>query len=152
MAKKRCLTCNEEFVLTSNAQRYCCTEHVPNPKRDSTFVQYSRISGNWERYFSRILKCQSNREALTRDFLLELLERQNYRCALSGELLTCTLIPGTVVPTNASIDRIVAGGPYEPNNVQLVCSIVNKMKWDMTVDEFLQWCRNIVANDGGFPE
>ena len=85
----------------------------------------------------------TNRKNLSVAELVETLEKQNFKCALSGEPLTCKLEFGTVSKTNASIDRINAGGPYTKENIQLVCSIVNNLRVDMTVDEFIDWCRKV---------
>jgi hypothetical protein len=72
-----------------------------------------------------------------------LLETQNGKCALSGVELTCTLQKGVRSKTNASIDRIDPKGPYVIENVQLVCSVINKFRIDTPVDEFVEWCRKV---------
>jgi hypothetical protein len=55
--------------------------------------QYERISGNWEKYFKRLL-AQKYRDGLTLDDVMIILRRQNYKCALSGVPLTCKLKQG----------------------------------------------------------
>lgn len=109
----------------------------------STEIQYQTISGNWKRYFSRIL-ARTQRNNLTVENLLELLEKQNGLCALTNEPLTCILVKGKTYRTNASIDRIQAGGPYTLDNVRLVCRIVNTMRWDMCDKELIHWCRKVL--------
>ena len=83
------------------------------------------------------------RDKLTRNDLLEVLESQNYKCAISGIDLTCSLEKGTRFWTNASVDRIVAGGPYTKENIQLVCRAVNSWRSDLPVDVFLEVCRKV---------
>lgn len=74
------------------------------------------------------------------------LKKQDYRCALSGVQLTCELRVGKRFLTNASVDRIEAGGPYTPDNIQLVCRALNSWRSDLTVDEFVDWCRKVVEH------
>jgi hypothetical protein len=50
------------------------------------------------------------RDLLSREIILGQLEKQDYKCALSGVQLTCILEKGIITQTNASIDRINAGG------------------------------------------
>ena len=45
---------------------------------------------------------------------------------------------------NVSIDRIDSNVGYIPDNVQLVCKIVNLMKHIMNLDELRYWCQLIL--------
>jgi hypothetical protein len=49
--------------------------------------------------------------------------------------------------TNVSVDRINSRYGYTPENVQLVCDIVNRMKSNMTVAELREWCKAIMENN-----
>jgi hypothetical protein len=77
--------------------------------------------------------------------VLDILESQEGKCALTGVKLTFKRERGIKLKTNASIDRIVPGGPYIKENVRLVCSIVNKMRLDMTDEELKYWCSLILT-------
>ena len=109
----------------------------------------AKYNGNWEYYFKTNLT-RKDRSALSVDFLMSLLEKQGNVCAISGVTLTCIVAPGSGPNnTNASIDRIIPGsegGLYEPNNVRLVCGIVNKMRGIMSDEELQYWCSQIVDN------
>ena len=107
----------------------------------TTKTQYAAISGNWSRYFSRLMR--KWREGLTTQDCLDVLEKQQGLCALSGIPLTCLLEQGKRFKTNASIDRIEAGGPYSVDNVQLVCSALNGFRTDTTLDEFIWFCTKV---------
>jgi hypothetical protein len=109
---------------------------------DSTEVQYSRISGNWSKYYNRLRNIRG-RKHIRLNELLELHEHQQGLCALTGEPMTCELSVGTVSLTNASIDRIDHGGDYSLNNIRLVCRIANIMRWTMSDEELLNWCRKV---------
>ncbi len=89
------------------------------------------------------------RDGLTLDTLLQKLEDQNFLCALSGVPLTCTLEKGIVHKTNATVDRIVAGGSYTPDNIQLVCRAVNSFRNNTSVEEYIEWCRIVTEYHNG---
>ena len=80
---------------------------------------------------------------MTKHDCVRILEKQNYKCALTGVDLTCLLIKGTITKTNASIDRIDPKGLYTEDNVQLVCAAINKLRIDMEVSEFIEWCEKV---------
>jgi hypothetical protein len=70
-------------------------------------------------------------------------EKQGGKCALSGRDLTCTLEKGKKCKTNASIDRIEAGGEYAPDNIQLVCTALNSWRADTDLAEFIELCKQV---------
>lgn len=146
-----CRACNKE-ALMSKAQHFCSPECKGKwqyiSKRVTTETQYELISGNWPRYLSRLLYFAGRkRKELTRDILLRILTRQNYKCALTGVDMTCNLQKGKNFLTNASVDRIIAGGPYTEENVQLVCKAVNFFRKDTALDDFIDWCQKVVDHN-----
>lgn len=156
--KKKCPICGDWFQPHSGVHKYCSPQckgrqqYVSGVK--STENQYIQISGNWKRYVSRLLygACVRNRYKnpradLDRDFLLRLLARQKYLCALSGVELTCQLQKGTMYWTNASIDRIDSSKGYTPDNIRFVCAVVNKMRLDNDDETFLWWCNQLVRHN-----
>ena len=147
---KLCAVCGKEFVPKSGVHKFCSTSCKGKQKYIMGWVttqnQYEAISGNWERYLSRLLYYGGRkRDMLTREILMEQLRRQNYLCALSGVPLTCTLKKGTSCATNASVDRVTAGGAYTADNIQLVCRALNHWRADTSVPDFIEWCRKVVA-------
>lgn len=143
---KTCPNCNKIFVGIAK-QRFCSEpckgEYKYTSGSVTTDSQYSRISGNWRKYFQRLC-CRSNKRAdISAEECLELLEKQKGKCALSGVELTCKLEKGVKFKTNASLDRIEAGGPYIKENVQLVCSALNSWRGDTDLSEFVWWCRKV---------
>ena len=104
------------------------------------------ISNNWERYFDTLCRLKNRKEqGLNSKILIEILERQNYKCALTGLELTCLRDPNKRYGTNASIDRIDSNLGYNIDNIHLVCADINIFKRDMTVDEFVDWCKRVVV-------
>jgi hypothetical protein len=74
------------------------------------------------------------------DELRDILIRQEYRCALSGERLT---------PANFALDHIVPiadGGNFSADNSQLVLKMVNRAKNTVSQCEFIAMCRNVAAH------
>jgi 5-methylcytosine-specific restriction endonuclease McrA len=72
--------------------------------------------------------------------ILRIVERQDYRCALTGRLLT---------PITASLDRIVPvsrGGQHDVANAQVLHKEINKAKGTLAIEEFIQLCREVVAH------
>jgi len=77
---------------------------------------------------------------VTFEGLRAILEQQQYRCALSGVVLS---------PDCASLDHIhplSKGGRHVINNVQIVHPVVNSLKGEMTQVEFLNWINLIASN------
>jgi hypothetical protein len=143
-----CLVCGTGFERKSNNHVYCCKACKRTAARntggaETTERQYALISGNWEKYFGRLCTRAFRRDLLSKQDCIALLEKQGYKCALTGVELTCILEKGTVCKTNASIDRIDPKGPYTKDNVQLVCAAINKLRVDMSVDDFINWCKKV---------
>jgi len=111
---------------------------------NDTSMQYKLISGNWERYFSRLCQPKRRKGVITPTDCIAILEAQDGRCALTGELMTCKLERGVLTPTNASLDRVDAGGTYAPSNVQLVCTVVNQWRGSLPIPEYIAWCKKVV--------
>lgn len=69
-----------------------------------------------------------------------LIEMQGFRCAMTG---------GELTPEDANLDHIVpiaAGGKHVMGNVQVVHKVINQMKSTLAQDEFIEWCRLVVAH------
>lgn len=142
-----CVECGIDFVGVKQ-QRFCSVEckgkHPYSTGKVTTKSQYDGISGNWTKYFGRIINSKaSRRENLNPKMMLELLEKQQGKCALSGVELTCQLEVGFKSKTNASIDRLDAGGPYIKDNIQLVCKAVNSFRNNLSVEEYKWWCKQV---------
>ncbi len=69
---------------------------------------------------------------------MELLEAQDFRCAMSGRALT---------PQTAALDHIVpirCGGEHVIENTQILDKAVNRAKGSLTSAEFIGLCREVV--------
>ncbi len=82
---------------------------------------------------------QTNRRVTTSQ-IKNIIESQNYRCALSNRELT---------PETASLDHkqpISRGGTHEIANLWVVEHLVNTAKGSLTVEEFISMCRDVVRH------
>jgi len=82
------------------------------------------------------------REVLTLGELREILRRQDFRCALTGQQLT---------PTNFALDHIVPvvdGGDFTASNSQLVLKSANRAKNTMSEHDFVEMCRQVALYRG----
>lgn len=80
-----------------------------------------------------------NLEVITLGELRQILKAQNYRCALTNEILTAE---------NLSLDHIVPiaeGGDFSAANCQLVTADVNRAKNTMREDAFIAMCERVAA-------
>lgn len=79
--------------------------------------------------------------SLTEEYMQSVLEKQNYRCALTN-------IPFDNADNKMSIDRIDSSKDYVPENVWLVTKAVNVMKRDLTVQKFISCCQLVALKHG----
>lgn len=80
---------------------------------------------------------------IDKEFLNELWNVQQGKCAISGTQMTYEYYKGRI-PTNLSIDRKDSNRGYTKDNTQLVCMVVNQMKSDLTMEELLNFCESIL--------
>ena len=83
---------------------------------------------------------------ITKEDLINLWDKQNGKCAISGIDMTYTLDSGRT-PYNVSVDQINPSMGYTKNNIQLVCMSVNQLKSDFEMDIVLNICKNIINNN-----
>ncbi len=107
--------------------------------------RYKRENGDWYAYFKHLLSKKKDTN-LTPEKLIRKLKKQKYLCALSGVKMTCSRIRGQINLTNASIDRIKAGGAYTTRNIQLVCRAINSFRGTTPLPEYLEWCKKVTRH------
>jgi 5-methylcytosine-specific restriction endonuclease McrA len=95
------------------------------------------ISGQDQRNVVGSVDC--NLDKPTASKLKAMIEKQDYKCALSGVDLT---------PETASVDHITPisqGGLHVMGNIQILHTQVNSAKHSMTQNEFIQMCKRVVS-------
>lgn len=81
---------------------------------------------------------------VSKEYLWKLYLSQNKKCALSG--VDISMSPNRKL-TTASLDRIESSKNYVEGNVQWVHKVVNRMKMELSDQEFINWCK-LIANHG----
>ena len=106
---------------------------------------YKYLNNNPEAYIKHLLY-RKDRSKLSLEYILDLYNLQNGKCALSGVELTFIKVnDGIKIHTNLSIDRIDSNLGYQIGNIQLVCAIVNIMKSTLSSSEFIWWCKRVTS-------
>lgn len=65
------------------------------------------------------------------------------RCPIMDEVLQ--YVPGEYSDYSPSIDRIDSARGYTPDNIWVISSIANRMKWNATKEQLLTFCKGVLA-------
>ena len=156
-----CKTCKQYKSLSNfyeNSSNIKCRNYYSNECKDceSKRKKRSRIvsyDNNIEKFFIGLLNGCKGRARRSKNFnfdltleqVLDLYEKQNHKCALSGLEMTTIKGSGHLI-LNASIDRIDPGKDYSISNIRLICNHVNMMRSNLSDEELLMFCKNILDN------
>lgn len=110
-------------------------------------------------YFSYIKQKARERDlefSVSKEYLWDLFVKQNKKCALSGvDLVMSSSINknNNLDRTNhtASLDRIDNAVGYVEGNLQWVHKQINRIRRELTIDEFLFWCNKVVHHVNSEP-
>lgn len=138
---RKCEGCGIDYIATQKVQRFCSKGCQSRVGARRSLAKHSTLEAHLKRLLNR-----KERKHLTVDFLTKVYELQNGLCALTGVPMTWETLNGKV-STNISIDRVDSSIGYEEQNIQLVCRIVNIMKNDLSLNEFIGWCRLVEQNN-----
>jgi len=146
----KCKKCNKTnfSILPYNfiKQKSCGCDRIWNspPSREdsSLYKGYKGISSKFinktkERSFNKKLEFD-----LTLKFLWKLYQKQNKKCALTGEDIHFGFDSKSTGAT-ASIDRIDSKKGYIKDNVQWVHVDINYMKHKLSTSQFINWCEKV---------
>jgi hypothetical protein len=148
----RCGGCGRERAVLAghlvNGQSQGCGCSRDRRNQTARFKGAGKIHKS---YYTRIKRSATStkRRALdfevSIEFLWELFECQNGRCALTGIPLTFpeTMSTASILLSTASLDRIDSSEGYVEGNVQWVHKHVNLMKNRFDQNYFIQLCRRI---------
>lgn len=124
-----------------NAEKLRAQSRENYAKRRATFSGWVKINFDTRR---QQLKGGDTEFTLTPDDIIEIYERQEGLCALTGRELQWG--PDTNRgPDTLSMDRIDSLGGYTKENVRLVTMWVNVARQRMTDDELVERCREVIA-------
>ena len=128
----RCKECKRKQNLEAR-------KNYSDEKRLYKVIQ-ARVLAAQERASKKNIPC-----TITKEFIMELWNKQNGLCAISKIPMTYELDQGRIY-SNISIDQINQGKGYTEDNVQLVCMAVNQLKSDWDMDTVNYICKMIVNN------
>lgn len=139
----------ENFILANTLRtgRSTCCKTCGNNKH------YKGVGNLSSTFFSRILEGARVRNievSITIEDILDLLEKQNYKCALSGLPLIMSRTfskdrTNQASSTTASLDRIDSSKGYVLGNVQWVHKDINIMKNKFDNQYFIEMCKKIAG-------
>ena len=78
---------------------------------------------------------------ISKEYITKLYYKQGRRCIFTNRIMTYSR--QSPHDTNISVDRIVPKRGYVKGNIQLACSAVNKMRWNLPVSKFVKLCGTI---------
>ncbi|MEV4454393.1 hypothetical protein [Microbispora sp. NPDC049633] len=139
--KYGCHTCAHKSMAGNNHANWRGGNHVPG-----YFVAQFRVK-------SRTRARGTLEWDLTIEYLDELWVKQGAKCAYTGWPLQFGKQGLLEQEQTASLDRIDSTKGYVPGNVQFVHKDINRLKWDLPEDRFIELCRAVTdyANEGDPP-
>lgn len=114
------------------------------PKEDAYLVSAIR---------TRITSCRTNNKRsnrpfeLTDEYMYKLWQKQAGLCALTGK----PMLVEKAVPNSLSIDKKIPELGYVPDNVQWVTIAANRAKSDLSMEELLELCKDILETCRDYP-
>jgi len=115
-------------------------------QRDKNWTGHGDISGSYWGNTQTRARLAGLEHTITIEEAWQVFLNQNRRCVMSGELLTFCRKFNTEGKDKqtASLDRIDSSKGYIIGNVQWLHKVVNKMKLNMSDEEYIEWCRKVV--------
>jgi len=142
---------------TSGLQTYCkACQRIRGICWASTFGGYITRVFLW---LQNNAKKRNLRVEITREDIAALYHEQEGKCALTGLQMTHVYSPTEEGGRrnernenhlrNFSVDRKDSSGSYTKENIQLVCGIINTIKWDLPQHEFIFYCKAVTKYHDG---
>lgn len=130
--------------LTSNCKK--CCKNINKKWLESDIKNFIK-----KKYLDAKNNCLKRKKDLefniTDQDILDLYNKQEGKCALSGEKLTSIVLEDNGINDfNLSIDRNNSSKGYTTDNIQLVGAIINIMKNDLDEKDFLLFVSTIAIN------
>jgi len=159
--EKCCAKCNKTFeVAKFSADKYS-KDGLQSVCKKCQCVKTAVTQSKFPSFIKRILNDANQRSKkkgivfdITKEDIEKLYEKQNGICALSGTKMTHNAINDRqdddchiLNPDNISIDRIDSSIGYVNNNIQLVCAIVNRIKFEMNECELFDFCCKVIQTN-----
>jgi hypothetical protein len=146
---KTCARCQTDLPITTFEAMKGGYRTICRPCNQATRRQ--QRSTGYEPYLTNLVSTSKSKSRsrgftdyeVTAEYLIDLWQRQEGRCAISGVVLTHHNDGSGAKDFNASIDRIDSQQGYIPGNVQLVALRVNLLKQSLSNDMLYWWVKTI---------
>ena len=99
------------------------------------------LSGTWIDRTKRGASVRGYKFDVSLEFLDRLLEKQKFKCKLSGRNLLCGYIK--IEDYTVSLDRIDSSKDYTEDNIQFLHKEVNMAKQSLSQENFIKLCKEI---------
>lgn len=116
---------------------------------DSHFKKggFGKITGAYWSILRSRFKPEDKDRQITLEYIWNLFLKQNGKCALSGiDIELVSRYAKNYSGQTASLDRIDSSKGYIIGNVQWTHKTVNIIKWSLSQEEFLNFCRLVADN------
>lgn len=138
-------------IVKKALQLHCIPEreHTKSEKFKMSLCKNRKHHTIPSRYFHSLYN-GAKRRCIDFDLTIEdiwnIFELQEYKCALSGLNLKFPAFGEKATLQTASLDRIDSDKGYIISNVQWIHKDINKMKWELDQNRFIELCRIITMN------
>lgn len=151
----KCVVCEKQFLKVSVRAKLCSKECFA--KHTNTYQKVRRKSSIEHSLLSVLYGCKNRAKRtgldynLSVNFILDLLKKQEHKCAVSSLLLKPSTANTKVYsdPQTISIDRIDPNIGYVEGNVRLVTYMYNSCKGQWTDEQVKQMCVGVLNDRFG---
>ena len=141
MLKLQCDCGNFKIIKDKHFGTLTSCGHLIKRKGNQSpyYKGYKNVSGTYFNNIKRHAKTRKILFSINIEYINNLLEKQNFRCALSGLPIKI----GSYIDKDitASLDRIDSNKGYVENNVQWVHKDINRIKWNLPENKFFELCK-----------
>lgn len=130
-----------KFGLTSS----CGCRLSTKGENNHNWTGYKNIQGSVWCGYVRNAKIRGIPFEITIKDGWEKFEKQEGKCSISGVNIVFGRRHKT--PTTASLDRIDSTKGYTKDNIHWVHKKINQIKMDMSLSEFIDWCKKVTYAD-----
>lgn len=130
--------------LISGNSTTCCADKKKSGSEHHSWTGYAEIKGGYWGSLRRDAKRRGLEFKVSIEYVWGLYLKQDRKCALSGRTIAMQ-VKGKTYP-EASLDRIDSTKGYIEGNLQWVHKRVNRLKMDMTDEEFISLCRSVAES------
>ena len=134
--------CRRSRLLDGRNISCGCLENIHKPRTYKNGLYIA--SSLWQRLQTNAKK-RNLEFSITKEYILDLFIKQNHKCAITKKDISLPISPlDTNLSNLASLDRIENTKGYVIGNVRWVMWKINRMKWNMSDNEFIELCSLVI--------